>query len=143
MMLSKKAGSFPDERAHAIRTTAIAAAARITRAYSAVVCPSSRRNAEPRSGATTARRIAPTSAYTEANNALHLLSADRSNGAQQHGHHREEEEGRKNEEHKGEQHLDGGGPRPLARLRSPGCANVPGEVGHRLRQRRPERLGSG
>jgi hypothetical protein len=39
MMLSKNAGSFPDERAHTIKTTAIAAAARITSAYSAVVCP--------------------------------------------------------------------------------------------------------
>jgi len=36
-MLSKNAGSFPDERAHAINTTATAAAARITSAYSAVV----------------------------------------------------------------------------------------------------------
>src|SRR4029077_10767549 len=42
MMWSKNAGSLPDERAHAIRTTAMAAAARITSAYSAVVCPSSR-----------------------------------------------------------------------------------------------------
>ena len=43
MILSKNAGSLPDERAHAIKTTAIAAAARITRAYSAVVWPRSAR----------------------------------------------------------------------------------------------------
>ena len=41
MMWSKNAGSFPDDRAHAIRTIAMAAAARITRAYSAVVWPRS------------------------------------------------------------------------------------------------------
>src|SRR5919198_4124432 len=43
MILSKKAGNFPDDRAHVISTMATAAAARITNAYSAVVCPSSRR----------------------------------------------------------------------------------------------------
>ena len=45
MILSKNAGSLPEDFAHAIRTTAIATAARITSAYSAVVCPAScRRN---------------------------------------------------------------------------------------------------
>ncbi len=41
MMESKNAGNLPDDRAHAINTTATAAAARITSAYSAVVCPAS------------------------------------------------------------------------------------------------------
>src|SRR2546426_12165136 len=42
MTLSKNSGSFPDDWAHAIRTRATAAAARMTRAYSAVVWPPSR-----------------------------------------------------------------------------------------------------
>jgi hypothetical protein len=43
MIWSKNAGSFPDDRAHVMRTTAIAAAARMTSAYSAVVWPFSER----------------------------------------------------------------------------------------------------
>jgi hypothetical protein len=91
MMLSKNAGSLPDERAQAMRTTAIAAAARITRAYSAVVCPSSRRSDVSHGP----RAIAGSTS-------LHLLSADGPDGGEQHGNHREEEEGGQDQEHERE-----------------------------------------
>src|SRR6266542_1582708 len=47
MFLCKNEGSSPDDPTHATSTMATAAAARITSAYSAVVCPSSRRRERP------------------------------------------------------------------------------------------------
>src|SRR5215218_7775295 len=130
MMFSKNDGSLPDDRAHAISTTATAAAARITSAYSAVVCPISSRS---RICARTNQR-SPMAPPLEP-------SADLRHGGDQDRHHREEEERGEDEEHAGEEHLHGGGARAFDRTRPPFLANIRSESRHLVRERRPESLG--
>src|SRR5688500_12515149 len=129
MMLSKNAGSFPEDRAHAISTTATAAAARITRAYSAVVCPTC---SDSRTRART---------YQDRNTAP-LLSTDRPHGGQQDGDHREEEESGEDEEHEGEEHLHRCGPRPLDRAHARSFADLGCKASHLFRQRGTQALGA-
>src|SRR3972149_4733282 len=95
MMLSKNAGSLPDERAQAMSTTATAAAARMTSAYSAVVCPTSRDRR-------TRRRT-----YQDSSTGSPPSSADGLQRGHEHRDHGEEEEGGEDEEHEREQHLHG------------------------------------
>src|SRR3990172_5198798 len=139
MMLSKNAGSLPDERAHAISTTATAAAARITSAYSAVVCPASVR---ARVRARTHRSATSERARTYQNSSIpvHPLSADRLDGGHEHRDHREEEERGEDEEHEGEQHLHGRRPGAFGRGGSARFANVGREAPHLLGERGAERL---
>src|SRR5688572_2564174 len=127
MMLSKNAGSFPDDRAHAISTTAMAAAARITRAYSAVVCPTC---SDSRTRART---------YQDRNTAP-LLSIDRPHGGQQDGNHREEEEGGEDQEHEGEEHLHGSRPGPFHRAHAGSLTHVGCQSRHLIRQRGAQSL---
>src|SRR3954451_5142500 len=127
MMLSKNDGSLPDDRAHAISTTATAAAARITSAYSAVVCPISSRR---RICARTNQR-SPMAPPLEP-------SADLRHGGEQDRRHREEEERGEDQEHEGEEHLHGGGSSALDGTRAPLLANICGEARHLVGQGRPE-----
>src|SRR5919204_6651236 len=108
MMLSKNAGSLPDDRAHVIRTTATAAAARITSAYSAVVWPacafsSCRRTRRRTYHARNILHLLPCGSAAEPDR---LALADGAEGRDQDRHDREEEEGGEDEEHEGEEHLD-------------------------------------
>src|SRR5207249_4701065 len=107
MTLSKNEGSLPDDLAHAINTTATATAARITSAYSAVVCPSSRRSEIGRAKSVRSRMYNHNSTITTS-------SSERPDGRHQYGNHREEEERGEDHEHEGEEHLHRRGPGTLA-----------------------------
>src|SRR5919197_1237020 len=138
MIESKNAGSLPEARAHAISTTATAAAARITSAYSAVVCPASSASRRP-------MRMWRARTYQDNSIPVHLLSGDvsgdRTDGGEEDGDHREQEERGEDEEHQREQHLDRGRSGPLGGGGPPHLPNVGGEPGDLIGQGRADRLG--
>src|SRR6188472_2720201 len=136
MSESKNAGSLPDARTHAISTTATAAAAKITSAYSAVVCPAS-------SESSPAARTCSARTYQDNSIPVHLLSRDRSHGGEEDGNHREEEERGEDQEHEREQHLHRRRPGALRRGCAPNLANVRCQPRDLLGQGRPDRLRSG
>src|SRR4029453_4425352 len=134
MMASKNAGNLPEDRAQEINTTATAAAARITSAYSAIVCPAS---SDSRWRARTQRART----YQDKSIPVHPLSGDRTDGGQQDWDHRQEEERGEDEEHEREEHLHGRRSSALGGRRAPDLAYVGGEMPDLLGQRRPERVG--
>src|SRR5690349_11039290 len=71
----------------------------------------------------------------------HLLSVDGTHGGDENRHHREEEEGREDQEHQRKQHLDGCRARSFERGRAPCVPNGGGELTRRVAQRNAERLG--
>src|SRR5262245_32966431 len=134
MIESKNAGNLPEARAQAIRTTATAAAARITSAYSAVVCPASSASLRP-------ARTCMARTYQDNSIPVHLLSGDRTHGGEEDGNHRGEEERGEDEEHQWEQHLHGRRSGALGGGGTPNLTDIGGEPRDLLRQRGPNRLG--
>jgi hypothetical protein len=121
MMESKNAGSLPDDRAHAINTTATAAAREDHERVLGRRLP--RLLGDPATRPHVAGADVPGQEHP-----VHLLSGDRSDGGQQDRDHRQEEEGGEDEEHEREEHLHRCGPRALGGGRTSNLAHVGGEV---------------
>ncbi len=136
--LVEERGELPDDFAHAISTIATAAAARITRAYSAVVCPSSRRlhgGERPPASVDRRERIEPRTKHKVciANMVTSSQPMERK-VVSKHRHHREEEEGGEDEEHEREQHLHRRRSGAFGECGAAGAAHVDREVAGRGRR---------
>src|SRR5919106_172467 len=143
MIPSKKAGSFPEDLAQARRTRAMAAAASITSAYSAVLWPSSSAAAfrEARIRSHRHSDLSHLSNHDWAYTAIRSTASPPSGRSREtpcgHEHrrdHRCEDECGEDQEHEGEEHEDWRPASPFLRQRPSLVANVPCQATELLRE---------